>query len=178
MSLPPLQSSIIPSELQEPIPGELSPLSPTLYKEMATTSSLRILLLPSFPNDLMKSISSGTPWVAASGWLSRLHIKGTNICFTQASFRSPFLQSTREVRAFSNCRALTEFRLCYANVNTISGYFFLCVCLFWLHRMVCGILVPQPRIQPVPPEVKVWNPNHWTAREFPEHHFWILKPTH
>ena len=28
------------------------------------------------------------------------------------------------IRAFSNCRALTEFRLCYANVNTISGYFF------------------------------------------------------
>ena len=62
MSLLPLQSPIMPSELKEPIPLALSPLSPTLCKEMATTSSSRILLLPSFLNDLMKSISSVTPW--------------------------------------------------------------------------------------------------------------------
>ena len=33
--------------------------------------------------------------------------------------------------------------------------------------MACGILVPRPGIKHVPPAVKVWSPNHWTAREFP-----------
>ena len=36
------------------------------------------------------------------------------------------------------------------------------VCLF------CGILVPRPGIEPVPPAVEAWSPNPWTAREAPE----------
>ena len=39
--------------------------------------------------------------------------------------------------------------------------------LFWLHRSACGILVPQPGIEPVPPAVEVWSLNHWTIREVP-----------
>ena len=39
---------------------------------------------------------------------------------------------------------------------------------FWLHLEACGILVPQPGIEPVFPAVEVWSPNHWTTREFPE----------
>ena len=31
---------------------------------------------------------------------------------------------------------------------------------------VYGILVPRPRIQPMPPAVEVWSPVHWTTREF------------
>ena len=34
------------------------------------------------------------------------------------------------------------------------------------HCEACGILVPQPGIEPGPWAVKVWSPNHWTAREF------------
>ena len=30
-----------------------------------------------------------------------------------------------------------------------------------------GILVLQPGIKPVPPEVEAWSFSHWTAREFP-----------
>ena len=30
-----------------------------------------------------------------------------------------------------------------------------------------GSLVPQPGIEPMPPIVKAWSPNHWTTREFP-----------
>ena len=33
--------------------------------------------------------------------------------------------------------------------------------------MVYGILVPQPGIEPVPPEVEAQCPNHWTTREIP-----------
>ena len=38
---------------------------------------------------------------------------------------------------------------------------------FWLHLEACGILVPQPGIEPVFPAVEVWSPNHWTTREVP-----------
>ena len=38
--------------------------------------------------------------------------------------------------------------------------------IFWLHCMACGILVPWPGINPVPPAVESWSPNHWTTREF------------
>ena len=32
--------------------------------------------------------------------------------------------------------------------------------------MACGILVPQPGIEPAPLALKARSPNHWTAREF------------
>ena len=31
----------------------------------------------------------------------------------------------------------------------------------------CGILVPRPGIELVPPAVEAWSANHWTAREVP-----------
>ena len=33
--------------------------------------------------------------------------------------------------------------------------------------MVCGILVPQPGMEPVPPTMEAWSLNHWTVREAP-----------
>ena len=48
----------------------------------------------------------------------------------------------------------------------ILFYFTLLFC-FWPHRVACGILVPSPGIEPGPPAVETWSPNHWTAREFP-----------
>ena len=32
--------------------------------------------------------------------------------------------------------------------------------------MACEILIPQPGIEPTPPTVETWSPNHWIAREF------------
>ena len=32
--------------------------------------------------------------------------------------------------------------------------------------MACRVLVTRSWIKPVPPVVEVWNPNHWTTREF------------
>ena len=43
----------------------------------------------------------------------------------------------------------------------------LCIYLFWLPRVACGILVPRPGIEPVPPAMEVQSLNHWTAREVP-----------
>ena len=45
--------------------------------------------------------------------------------------------------------------------STLSTFF------FWLHHPACGILAPQPGIEPAPSAVKAGSPNHWTSREFP-----------
>ena len=38
---------------------------------------------------------------------------------------------------------------------------------FWPQHVACRILVPQPGIEPMPPAMEAWSPNHWTAREVP-----------
>ena len=39
--------------------------------------------------------------------------------------------------------------------------------LFFPHHHACGILVPQPGIEPVPLAVEAQSLNHWTTREVP-----------
>ena len=52
-------------------------------------------------------------------------------------------------------------------------FFFLFFFFFiWLHRVACGILVPRPGIEPVPPAVEERSVNHWTPREAPVTHHW------
>ena len=34
-----------------------------------------------------------------------------------------------------------------------------------VHHMACGILVPQPGVEPMSPTVEAQSHNHWTARE-------------
>ena len=38
---------------------------------------------------------------------------------------------------------------------------------FWPHCTACGILVPSPGMEPMPPAVEARSLNHWTAREVP-----------
>ena len=40
--------------------------------------------------------------------------------------------------------------------------------VFWLRLAACRILVPSPRIEPVPRAVEARSLNHWTAREVPD----------
>ena len=40
--------------------------------------------------------------------------------------------------------------------------------------MACGILVPQPGIEPRPLAVKAQNLNHWTIREFPMDLYYVV----
>ena len=42
-----------------------------------------------------------------------------------------------------------------------SGYTFFCCCCY----NACGIIVPQPEIEPILPAVEVPSLNHWTIRE-------------
>ena len=49
-----------------------------------------------------------------------------------------------------------------------TGSVFLFVFLIvWPCRMACGILVPRPGIEPMPPALEAWSLNHWTTREVP-----------
>ena len=42
--------------------------------------------------------------------------------------------------------------------------------------MVCGILVPQPGIEPVPPALEMPSLNHWTSRKVPSHSLDGIRP--
>ena len=39
--------------------------------------------------------------------------------------------------------------------------------IFWPSRTACRVVVPQPGIESMPPEVEGWSPNPWTTREVP-----------
>ena len=43
---------------------------------------------------------------------------------------------------------------------------------FWPGHGACGILLPWLGVEPVPLAVTVWDPSHWTTREFPGRGFW------
>ena len=44
-----------------------------------------------------------------------------------------------------------------------------------LAHVVCGILVPQPGIEPLPLTVETQSLNHWTTREIPLQYLDLLK---
>ena len=170
----PLQSSIIPSKLKEPIPSQFSPLSSSVYKEQPPQVHQEFCCSPNCLITWWRGYPLGPTAVIASGWLNILHIIGTNMCIPQA-FRNPFLQYTREVQAFCNCRALVEFRLWLANLTDQTPFLLLfwLFGFFWPHRVACRILVPWPGIEPVPPVVEAQSPNHWTSREVLKHHLFL-----
>ena len=45
---------------------------------------------------------------------------------------------------------------------------------FWLHCAGCGILVPQPGIEPPPPALEAQSLNHWAAKEVPHLNFFFF----
>ena len=49
----------------------------------------------------------------------------------------------------------------------LSHKFFFSFLFFWPSHTACGILVPQPGIEPRLSAVIERSPNHWTPREFP-----------
>ena len=55
---------------------------------------------------------------------------------------------------------------------TIVPFFF----FFWPRCVACGILVPQPGIEPTPLVLEVWSLNHWIAREAPTPYTFLLPP--
>ena len=61
----------------------------------------------------------------------------------------------------SQCNAsLAEHRLYSAQTSAVEAHRLSC-------PTACGILVPRPRIEPVPPAEEVRGPYHWTTTEVP-----------
>jgi len=51
-----------------------------------------------------------------------------------------------------------------------SHWISLSICFFssfWPCHVTCEILLPGWGMEPMPPAVEAWSPNHWTTREFP-----------
>lgn len=46
-------------------------------------------------------------------------------------------------------------------------FYFFFFFLFWLCCVACGLLVPQPGIEPRPPTVTALSSYHWATREVP-----------
>ena len=62
---------------------------------------------------------------------------------------------------FVNCQVLCPGSpILISNFKKNIGLLF-----FWLCPRACGILVPGPGIEPLPPAVEAWSLNHWTTRE-------------
>ena len=51
--------------------------------------------------------------------------------------------------------------------NHYSSLFLSCLIFFWLHCVVCRILVPQRGINPTPTALEAWSLKNWSARESP-----------
>ena len=100
-----------------------------------------------------------------------------NLC--QASLFTSFFQQ----HLLTSCLCvifLKYFKLFNGNSSNISNFlmiiiFVVVICdqwslpflFFWPHREACGILVPQPEMEPEPPTAEARRPNHCTTREFP-----------
>ena len=55
-----------------------------------------------------------------------------------------------------------SLQLSFVSICLLFFFFF-----FWRHHIACGILVPQPGIEPAPPALEAQSLNHWTTREVP-----------
>ena len=55
----------------------------------------------------------------------------------------------------------------------LSGKYFF---FFGPSCATCGILVPRPGMEPLPPALGAQSLKHWTAREIPGQYLWCFKP--
>ena len=53
------------------------------------------------------------------------------------------------------------------------AYLFIFILFLFFDWVACRILVPWPGVEPMPPAVEAWHPNHWAAREVPSSQFKI-----
>ena len=90
-----------------------------------------------------------------------------------------FLSVLSQQDLHTHCRPLSSLSIPPSPRNTLKAhthfiylFFFILIffCLFFFlfsgpHWVACGIFVPWLRIEPTPPAVEAWSPNHWTVRE-------------
>ena len=79
----------------------------------------------------------------------------------------PLLVSSGLCLTYNPCPTLPSLSPIWVYVIMLDFCFLVFLRWFWTHRMACRILVPEPGIEPMPPAMEVWSPNHRTTREFP-----------
>ena len=114
-----------------------------LEKGMATHSSILASRISSF--------SWTTSWTEEPDGLHTVH--GVTQSWTQLKWLNTHLIMTTWVPfSFS----LFKFYFFYQFFSWI-------IFIFWLCRAACGILIPWPGIEPMPPTMDTQDLNHWTA---------------
>ena len=58
----------------------------------------------------------------------------------------------------------------------ISGTYYFFSLFFGPSCTACGILVPRPGMEPLPPALGASSLKHWTPREIPGQYIWCFKP--
>ena len=92
-----------------------------------------------------------------------LNWKQTFLSFSKCVLMLSWARSCLEAGLILNLKGLPYKMLLI--IHDEEGFFF----FFFLPRpAACGILVPRPGIEPAPPAVEAWSPNHQTAREVAE----------
>ena len=94
---------------------------------------------------------------------------------TQPAFRWPQMQGwaqsrwTEQAQVNRTAQLRTHtwwlFKVFIYLFLLVETSFIITITLFG-HK-ACGILVSEPRLESVIPEVEAWSPNHWTTKEFP-----------
>lgn len=129
----------------------------------STTTDLSLVPKDSSPSHVLKSFSpsqhppKSKPMAEEESPLPHSPFR---VCLTVQYFWKRSHQSIE--RNANNIKCYREkrskFLSCSKSVAFRVPSFF-----FWPHRAACGILVPQPGLEPGP-SVKALSPNHWTAR--------------
>ena len=123
--------------------------------------------------------------------VAREKVPAIHNCLRGNHYCQSFLYHSRHIYAFTNiwiqayiyiyvhiciyvCTCfLTNSSVLFPTAMNITHTFFCTSTFFWLHRAVCGILVPPPEMEPASLEVEAQSPNCWITKEVPRHLFSI-----
>ena len=103
-----------------------------------------------------------------------LEPRGENPVYELTQMRSKWKSTGGPCVVITNAVTIDSSRLYLWEASlslSLSFFFFQCTYLIfwgvWWGGLACGILVPQPGIEPGPTAVEARSPNHWTTREVP-----------
>jgi len=83
---------------------------------------------------------------------------------------SDLCENTQNIMKFyCGVRCSCSYYCYFHHNNFLNILIHLLLLLFWPWHGACEILVPWPRIEPMPPAVEARSLNHWTSREAPHH---------
>ena len=90
---------------------------------------------------------------------------------------SSFILFSTSARSSGNLCQLLSGPKCIRQVKSLTIKTFTAnIFFFWPRHAACGILVPRPGMEPVPPAVEARSLNRWTTREVPANTVWLCMP--